>query len=600
MLGAPLKNADIILDIINKLDSDFALFPELSTTGYTCQDLFYHEDLIRGSNEAIKKILLNNKYKGILLIGAPISIAGSLFNCAVIIKNDKILGIVPKKNIPNSQEFYEKRWFKSGFNETRKEIYFQDQLIPFGNLLFTDIKNHIHFSVEICEDMWAPICPSNLFATVGANMTFNLSASNETVGKSDVRRNMVLFNSRRNCGAYIYTSASNFESTSDTIYSSHNIIASLGHVINEGNIFTMDNNITEAYIDISRINYNRRMNTNLHTDDKISFDFKEIYFTLDEINHLDNLKMNKLPFCHELTDNKYYDNICNIITYSLYKRILKINAKSVVIGVSGGLDSTLALLLCHKTFKMLNMDTKKIIAITMPGFGTSIRTKKNAINLMNKLNVTYMNMPIKNMAKKHLEEIGHDFSQDITYENAQARIRTLNLMDIANKENGIVIGTGDMSELALGWCTYNGDQMSMYGINAGVPKTLVRFLTKQYGVYKYIDLASILKDIIDTPISPELSNQNQSTEDSIGKYEINDFILNRFLAYGDDKERISFLLKKTFNMSDEDINKNVSNFFRRFFSQQFKRQALPDGPKVLDISLSPRSDFRMPSDISRK
>lgn len=601
-VGNPKYNIKEILNALNNCYASVAVFPELCVTGYTCNDLFFQRELLNDSAEAIDYFLHNNKFKGIVTIGAPLSINGSLYNCAFVIKENRILGIVPKRSLPNNKEYYEKRFFKSSLNNEMTEVFFNGFKIPFGNIIFRDDTHGLNIGVEICEDMWASVTPSNIMAQYGANLILNLSASNETFGKSDIRRNTVLENSRRNCGAYVYASAGALESTSETVYSGHNIIASLGNLVTETENFCTDTEFVYGDIDLGEIKFKRRMNTNLHDDFKLNYKAIEVQFELLESDDykFEN-KIDDTPFVPKDNVKEAFEKISQIQEYALYKRMLHTKAESLVIGVSGGLDSTLALLVAIQTFKKLNKDPKDIIAVTMPSFATSDRTHSNANLLMKGLGVTVKEIPIENISLSVFDAIGQNKdNHDVTYENTQARIRTLLLMNIANKTNGLVLGTGDLSELALGWCTYNGDQMSMYGINAGVPKTLVRFLTKQYGVYKYIDLASILNDIIDTPISPELSNQNQSTEDSIGKYEINDFILNRFLAYGDDKERISFLLKKTFNMSDEDINKNVSNFFRRFFSQQFKRQALPDGPKVLDISLSPRSDFRMPSDISRK
>ncbi|MCR5786928.1 MAG: NAD(+) synthase, partial [Acholeplasmatales bacterium] len=600
-VGNPDFNIKEILNTLDNCKASVAVLPELCVTGYTCNDLFFQKELLEESNKAIDYFLHNNTFKGLVILGAPLAINGSLYNVAFVIKENRILGIVPKRSLPNNKEYYEKRFFKSSLNNEMNEVYFNGFKIPFGNIIFRDEKHGLNIGVEICEDMWASVTPSNIMAQYGANVILNLSASNETYGKDKIRRNTVLENSRRNCGAYVYASAGALESTSETVYSGHNIIASLGNLVKETCNFSVDSEIVYGDIDLGEIKFKRRMNTNLHDDFKLNYKAQEVQFELEESKDYEfDEDLDDTPFVPKNDVFEAFEKISQIQEYGLYKRILHTRAKTLVIGVSGGLDSTLALLVACQTFKKLNKNPKDIIAVTMPSFATSDRTHTNANELMKGLGVTVKEIPIENISLSVFDAIEQDKdNHDVTYENTQARIRTLLLMNIANKTNGLVLGTGDMSELALGWCTYNGDQMSMYGINAGVPKTLVRFLTKYYGVYKYKELADILNDIIDTPISPELSNKGQSTEASIGKYEINDYILNRFLSCGDDKERIKFLLKKTFNLTEEDIEKNVSNFFRRFFTQQFKRQALPDGPKVLDISLSPRSDFRMPSDISR-
>lgn len=598
-VGNPKFNINEIISCLNGLEASVAVFPELCVTGYTCQDLFFQESLLKDSREALKYFLKENNYKGLVLLGAPFEINGSLFNCAYVIKGHKLLGIVPKRSLPNNKEYYEKRWFKSSLNMDLNSVIFDDQEVPFGNIIFKDIEHELNIGVEICEDMWASVCPGNILSQYGANVILNLSASNETLGKSDIRRNAVLENSRRNCGAYVYASASVNESTSDTVYSGHNIIASLGKIVSEEESFNVDSEILYGDIDLGEINFKRRMNTNLHDDFNLNFKYTIVKFSLDTTDDYIFIESpNKYPFvpCDKLDGMR----ISNIQELGLYKRMTHTKSKTLVIGVSGGLDSTLALLVACQTFKRLGKDLKDIIAITMPGFATSDRTKNNAILLMEHLGVTILERPIDNICIETFKSIDQDINvHDVTYENVQARVRTLILMNVANKTNGIVLGTGDLSELALGWCTYNGDQMSMYGINAGLPKTLVRYMIEYYANTKYSDVANILFDIIDTPISPELSDKGQKTEDSIGKYEINDFILNRFLSCGDDKKRIVFLLTKTFNISYLDANNAVDKFFKRFYTQQFKRQALPDGPKVLDISLAPRSDFRMPSDISR-
>ena len=601
-VGNPKYNVSEMLKVLDECKASIAVFPELSVTGYTCQDLFFQNELLIDSYEAIRYFIKNNTFKGIVTIGAPFQMNGSLYNCAYIIQGNKLLGIVPKRSLPNNKEYYEKRWFKSSLNEELDSVLFDNVEVPFGNIIFKDIEHNINFGVEICEDMWASVAPSNIMAQYGANLILNLSASNEVLGKSDIRKNTVLENSRRNCGAYVYASAGALESTSDTVYSGHNIIASLGNLICETENFSVNTEVVYGDIDLGEINFKRRMNTNLHDDFKLNYKYQIVLFNLEESEDYDFEKdIDITPFVPKDNEIESFNKIANIQEYGLYKRMLHTNAKTLVIGVSGGLDSTLALLVARQTFDKLGKDPKDLIAVTMPGFATSDRTKNNAFKLMEDLGCTVLEKPINKISKEVFDSIDQDMdNHDVTYENVQARVRTLLLMNIANKTNGLVLGTGDLSELALGWCTYNGDQMSMYGINAGVPKTLVRFMIKYYALTKYKDIYKVLEDIIDTPISPELSDSSQKTEDAIGKYEINDYILNRYLSMGDDKERIRFLLNKGFNMNNIETSKACDNFFKRFFQQQFKRQALPDGPKVLDISLAPRSDYRMPSDISRK
>ncbi len=601
-VGNPQYNIERMLEALNGCKASIAVFPELSVTGYTCGDLFFQNELLIDSNKAIIKFMAENSFEGIVAIGAPFEMNGSLYNCAYIIKKNTLLGIVPKRSLPNNKEYYEKRWFKSSLNNELTSVIFNGVEVPFGNIIFKDIKHNLNIGVEICEDMWASVTPSNILSQYGANVILNLSASNETLGKSVIRRNTVLENSRRNGGAYIYASAGALESTSDTVYSSHNVIASLGELLKETENFSVQTEIVYADIDLSQINFKRRMNTNLHDDFKLNFNYQIVLFELSETNdYTFENKLDQTPFVPKTDLESNFNKIANILEYALYKRMYHTKAKTLVIGVSGGLDSTLALLIAKATFEKLGKDSKDIIAITMPGFATTDRTKNNATMLMEGLGCTVLERPINKISNATFESIDQDpNNHDVTYENVQARVRTLILMNYANKTNGLVLGTGDLSELALGWCTYNGDQMSMYGINAGVPKTLVRFMIREYAIHKYPDLKENLFDIIDTPISPELSDKDQKTEDSIGKYEVNDYILNRYLSCGDSKERIEFLLTKAFNFNNLESKTYVDNFFKRFFTQQFKRQAIPDGPKVLDISLNPRSDYRMPSDISRK
>ncbi len=600
-VGNPSFNVKEIAKLANESKASITVFPELALTGYSCGDLFYQRLLIDDTYLAIAYFLKHNKNKGLVIIGAPLIFEGSLVNTALVIKDNDILGVVPKRTLPNTNEFSEKRWFKSALNFSHDSILINGKSYPFGNIIFSDNRHNIHFGIELCEDMWSTITPGNILAINGANMIINLSASNAILGKSEIRRNAVLDNSRRNCGAYIYVSSGASESSSETVYSGHNIIALNGELVKESKEITLDSKIMTADIDLDMINYTRRKQTNLHDSLAIDANINEVGFELEEsLEYEFENRFNILPFVPNANEMDAFLEISAIQEYALCKRLKHTGMKHLVIGVSGGLDSTLALLVAVEAFKHLNLDLKGIIAVTMPGLGTSERTKGNAMAMMEKLGLTVLVKPIENSVIEHFKLIDHDINlKDVTYENAQARIRTLILMDLANKYNGLVLGTGDMSELALGWCTYNGDQMSMYGINAGIPKTLVRFMIKYYGMTKFKDINETLADIIDTPISPELLGSDQKTEDSIGKYEINDFILYRYLACGDSKERLAYLLKLAFNLGEEEVKKYLNNFFFRFFTQQFKRQALPDGVKVLNISLSSRSDLRLPSDIKR-
>lgn len=600
-VGNPKFNIKEILKLLNENKSSIVVFPELCVTGYSCNDLFYSKTLLDEAYEALEYFLSNNNHPGIVALGMPVLNEGSLFNAAIIIKGNKILGVVPKRSLPNTHEFYEKRWFKPAYNSSKKDIYLLGNNYPFGNLIFSDNKNNIHIGVELCEDMWSTISPGNIQALNGCNIILNLSASNEVLGKSDIRRASVIESSRKNNGAYIYSSAGVYESTSDTVFSGHDIIASCGNIVVEDECFSLDSVTLYGDIDLDMINYKRIQNSNFHDNIHIDYNYQEVLFNLDNNSDFEfEDELSKDPFIPTKNEYESFRKMANLQEFALIKRIKQTHSKSIIIGVSGGLDSTLALLVAVEAFDKLGLDRKNIIAVTMPGFGTSSRTKSNAEIMMEKLGLTVLVKPIKDDVLAHFKTIEHDpNNHDITFENAQARYRTMILMDLANKYQGFVLGTGDLSELALGWCTYNGDQMSMYGINAGLPKTLVRFMVKMHALNGFSDIKETLIDICETPISPELTDESQKTEDSVGKYEINDFILYRYLYSGDKKDRIIFLLKKAYNMNENDAQAYVDKFFHRFITQQFKRQALPDGPKILEVSLSPRGDYRMPSDIER-
>ena len=598
-VGNPKANVKEMLKILKTVQADLAVFPELSITSYTANDLFFQSSLLDEAKEAVKQYLAENEFEGISIIGCPLDIDGALYNCAFVIKKKQILGIVPKYYLPNTQEFYEKRWFKSGRDSVIREVHILGQTVPFGALLFQDQANHVTFGVEICEDMWATVSPGNLLSLSGANIIVNLSASNEVLYKSDTRKIAILDHSRRNVGAYVYASAGVSESTSETVFSGHNVMAQTGELIVETEHFNTTSEVIYGDIDIEKIQYKRRLATSLRDSlHHFAFHPTVVMVSFPQMDDFPfSQPLNPLPFVPQKKPFEAFEKMASLQEYALFKRLKHIGSRHLVIGVSGGLDSTLALLVAHQAFLKLGFDTSGIVAITMPGLATSKRTKKNADALMKALNVTSKDISIHDSVLSHLQTINHDLREDITYENAQARMRTLILMNVANQVGGIVLGTGDLSELALGWCTYNGDQMSMYGINAGLPKTTVQFMVTSY-VQKYPELKDVLLDIVDTPISPEL-HQNQETENVIGRYDINDFILHRFLVCGDSASRIVYLINHVFKLTEEESKTYVKRFFKRFYSQQFKRQALPDGPKILDISLSPRGDFRMPSAVFR-
>jgi NAD+ synthase (glutamine-hydrolysing) len=601
-VGNPLFNVQEMLRLLTDIDSSITVFPELSVTAYTCNDLFFQESLLQQTTEAIALLLKDNPTDGIVVVGAPLEVSGVLYNCAFVIQQNTLLGIIPKFYLPNTGEFYEKRWFQSGFNivEQVKTVDYLGQSVPFGYLIFTSVDGTISFGVEICEDMWAPVSPGNILSLNGAKMVLNLSASNEVLGKREIRRRAILEHSRRNAGAYVYSSAGVNESSSETVFSGHNLIAQNTELIVETEHFNQDSEIIYGDIDVEKIDYARRTNSSYRDSlHRYRHDCQHISFQLNESEtYYFSKKFDRTPFVPKSNIELQFDKIAALQENALIKRMKHVRAKSLVIGISGGLDSTLALLIACRVFDNLKQSRKQIVAVTMPGLHTSSRTKQNALAMMKSLGVTIREIDINNHVKDHFELIGHDgITEDITYENTQARARTMILMNIANQTNGIVLGTGDLSEMALGWCTYNGDQMSMYGINVGIPKTLVSFMIHSYATFIFTgDVQGTLYSILDTPITPELTS-NQKTEDTIGKYEINDFIIHRVLRYGDPKDRVRWLLPQVFDLTEEVAQQYVTNFFHRFYKQQFKRQATPDGPKILDISVSPRGDLRLPSDI---
>ncbi len=578
------------------------VFPELCITGYTCSDLFLQRSLLVSAEKALAEIIEETKnLNSVILVGLPISAKDSLFNCAAVICKGKLLGLTAKKNIPNYSEFYELRHFTPA-----KDISFElfGEFFTLGQDIIFECNQipEFRFAVEICEDLWTPEPPSGKLAKDGALIIANLSASDEVIGKADYRRMLVKSTSARLLSAYVYTSAGLGESTTDLVFSGHNLICENGALLAESKRFTTG--ITYADIDLQKLEYERRRsNTFVSEDDNCSE-----YFDLDPEDLNLNRYISRTPFVPESKINleQRCEEILTIQATGLATRIEHTNAKSVVIGLSGGLDSTLALIVAVHAMDMLGRDRKDIIAVTMPCFGTTKRTKSNAEILAENYGVSFKDIDISKAVTQHFKDIGQDAQNfDVTFENGQARERTQVLMDIANKNGGFVIGTGDLSELALGWATYNGDHMSMYAVNASIPKTLVRHLTAFEADHMQGQLKTALLDILDTPVSPELLPPKdgeiaQKTEDLVGPYELHDFFLYYFVRFGFTADKIYRMAKIAFEgvYDNETIKKWLKIFIRRFFQQQFKRSCLPDGPKVGTVTLSPRGDWRMPSDAS--
>ena len=592
---------------------EIIVFPELSLTGYTCQDLFRQNLLLETTESAMLMLLDFTRQLNIIsIVGLPIAVGDLLLNCAAIIQKGQILGIVAKEYLPNYNEFYEKRWFASVQDLRTTELRFAGNQI---NLSFTPqifvTCDGVRFGVEICEDVWAPTPPSNHLALAGADIIFNLSASDELIGKHDYLCKLLTQQSARTITGYVYSSAGFGESTQDVVYGGNALIFENGHLLQSGPRFAMTPQMQVAQIDVERLRTERRGNTTYVNAQRrmIGEDviFKNAHSILPKDFVLER-PVDAHPFIPSPDMmEKSCEEILNIQVMGLAKRLVHTSCQKVVIGISGGLDSTLALLVCAMTFDKLGLNRSGIIGVTMPGFGTTDRTYTNAIKLMQSLRITIREISIAKSVTQHFEDIGHDISvHDTTYENSQARERTQILMDVSNQEGGLVIGTGDLSELALGWCTYNGDHMSMYAVNASIPKTLIACLVKFVAGTMDADTSATLHDVVDTPISPELvpadedGNIQQKTEDLVGPYELHDFFLYYFMRHGFRPMKIFLLAQKAFEgQYDDDVIKHwLKTFFRRFFSQQFKRSCLPDGPKVGSISLSPRGDWRMPSDAS--
>ncbi len=612
-VGNVQKNTLEIIEQIKKASLEqvqIVTTPELSLTGYTCSDLFFQDVLLEECILGLKKILESTETLDIIsIIGLPIKIKNKLYNCAAVVQKGKILGLVPKSYLPNYNEFYEKRWFESGIG-LNEEITLLGQTVPVTtDLLFQDEEDAAYtFAIEICEDLWSSNPPSTRHTASGALVIFNLSASNEIIGKYEFRKNLIASQSARTISSYVYASSGVNESTTDVLFSGSALICEDGSILKENKRFDFASNMIYTDVDIKRLLNNRYRNTtyqNVLDNDHI----------IVKVSIKDNVTdlvrtYSEYPFVpkNELRRSERCEEIFNIQSCALAKRLKHIGTKKTVIGISGGLDSTLAFLVIVAAYKKLGIDNSNIIAITMPGFGTTDRTYNNAVNLVKEYGATLHEISIKDAVLQHFKDIDHDVNNhDVTYENAQARERTQILMDVANKEGGILIGTGDLSELALGWCTYNGDHMSMYAVNTSIPKTLVRYLVKWIAdTTENERQKETIYDILDTPISPELlppdknGEIKQKTESTIGPYVLHDFFLYHFLRYGASPSKIRYIANQTFKdaYSEEEISKWLRVFLKRFFSQQFKRSCIPDGVKVGTISLSPRGDLRMPSDAS--
>ena len=656
-LADPERNAERICGLIDRAEEDrvsLLVFPELCVTGYTCADLFGQGLLIEAAEKAVSEIAARTSGLSVTaVIGVPVPVDGHLYNCAAVLKDGRICGIVPKIHLPNYSEFYECRWFTSGegFMGKPAEVSYAGQDTCFGtNIIFSVGK--ATFAVEVCEDLWTPVPPSSFHSVAGALLTVNLSASNEVIGKNAYRRDLVRMQSARTSGGYIYCSAGHGESTQDLVYSGAALIAENGQLLAENGRFSLSGSYITADLDIEKLDALRCKSSTFRA---YSPDGRSIW--KDSYGRVDLGKPSETDFEAELRhavdphpfvpsgSGEALDARCREVTdiqvEGLLSRLAHIGCRTAVIGISGGLDSTLALLVTVQAFDRLGWERSRIVGVTMPGYGTTGRTYRNAVELMRALGVTVREIPIAAACDRHFLDIGHDKSvHDVTYENSQARERTQILMDIANQTGGIVVGTGDLSELALGWATYNGDHMSMYAVNASIPKTLVRHLVKwtadkldgcavrqataagaapqktgkdagtgkAQGTGKERTAAEILTDITETPVSPELLPAGedgrilQVTEDLVGPYELHDFFLYNFFRFGFAPQKLQFLAEKAFKgvYDSATVSKWLRTFTRRFFSQQFKRSCLPDGPKVGSVTLSPRGDWRMPSDAVAK
>lgn len=595
-------------------DVQLVVFPELCITAYSCADLFYQDHLLQAAQAGLAQIAMATALSHVsCVVGLPVRVAGRLYNCAALLSEGRIIGVVPKTYLPTAGEFYEQRWFTPADRSLPATVEIAGQTTPFGtDLLFVaDEMPGCVVGIEICEDLWAVAPPSGRLALAGATLLVNPSASNELLGKAEYRRDLVRQQSARGLAAYVYAGAGSGESTTDTVYSGHCLIAENGTLLAESTRFQLDTQIIVADLDMQRLDHERIKNSSF-SQTVGAVDLRRIPFTLPNTfaaaAPLVNRPLARTPFvpADPARRAEHCREIFSIQALGLAKRLRHVGAQRITLGVSGGLDSTLALLVTVRAFDQVGLDRAGIIAITMPGFGTTTRTRSNAEQLALDLGVTLRTIPIGESVRLHFRDIGHDEGQhDVTYENAQARERTQILMDVANQVGGLVVGTGDLSEAALGWMTFNGDHMSMYHVNAGVPKTLVRYLVAWCADELFTGAtAAVLRDIVDTPITPELlplsadAQLEQKTEDTIGPYELHDFFLFQVVRYQFAPAKVFFLAQQAFAgvYADAVILRWLGTFYRRFFAQQFKRSAMPDGPKVGSVALSPRGDWRMPSD----
>jgi len=599
-VGNPKFNIDEILSTLKNISSDIIAFPELAITSYSCEDLFLTEELLNDNNDALNKLIKENPSKALIIVGGIFSYDSVLFNVAYVIKEHKLLGIVPKYYLANYNEYSESRWFGSALNSKRiTNVDFLGFNVPFGDVLFKckNSEYNLEVGIEICEDAWAPISPTNIMSLNNANVFFNISASDEFLNKDKKRINMVTDQSRKNRGAYLYVSASSSESSTGQVQGSSQIASVYGETLFENQKLSFDTKINEVFIDLSYISNIRKKDSSFKESlDEYNKKYQVVEFSLEEKK--EDLGLNPYPFRIDSIDD--IDRLFEIQSFGLIKRLKHINQNKMILGVSGGLDSTIALLTLYETCKRFNLDPKEsIIPVFLPYRNSSNRTKTNASLMCEYLGLNPMIIPINKQVDALLESIEHE-TKDVTYENAQVRVRTSILMELANKYNGIMIGTSDLSEIAMGYSTYNGDSMSMYNMNSSLSKTFIQtFITEYANRLDDIKLKNVLLDIVDTPISAEL-NVNQFTENEIGKYIYIDFILYRFVKCGDTKERIKSLLVDTFKLSLEEATLIIDKFFKRFYGQQYKRNASPDSLKTTSFSLDPHYDFRMVSDVKRK
>lgn len=590
--------------------ANLLLLPELSVCGYTCADLFFQDALLRACMDGLKTLCsFTASYNMPVVVGAPLRNGDCLYNAAVVLYKGEILGVVPKMYLANYGEFYEKRWFADGHGATETTISLLGKTIPFGRLLFR-LNDCCTMGIEVCEDLWVTIPPSSQMALESANLILNLSASNDVIAKNVYRKELIKNQSARCICAYAYVSSGTGESTTDLVFGGSALIAENGTILAEGERFSQQSVITYADIDLQKLHAQRNANLTF-TDNRRALATAYRVIDCAPVPMMDLQYFSRiyapLPFVpvNAVLRAQRCEEILNIQAAGLVKRLRHIGAERCVVGISGGLDSTLALLVCVKAASILKLPASNILGITMPGFGTTDRTYTNALKLMHALGVTVREISIKDACTGHLQDIGHDLqTHDVTYENAQARERTQILMDVANSTSALLVGTGDLSEAAMGWCTYNGDHMSMYGVNAGVPKTLVRHLVTYIADQSSGEAQAVLRDVLDTPVSPELLPPDekgqiaQKTEENIGPYALHDFFLYHFFRYGPTPDKLAFLAGQAFagEYTPAQIRKWLAVFIKRFFSSQFKRSCTPDAPKVGSVSLSPRGDWRMPSD----